>query len=181
MFEYGGAGAGASGGLTKIADTTLGAAAASFDITGIPGTYRHLLLHLGARDDTVGASWGLFMTYNGDTGANYDVSYTQGGGGASGNAFSAQTALTVATVPCTQATANTAGHAAVWLLNYAGTTFYKAMIGEDLWYQTLGTGTSYMTDQHTGLWRSTAAINRITLAPQGGNLISGSFVTLYGL
>jgi molybdenum-dependent DNA-binding transcriptional regulator ModE len=62
--------------------------------------------------------------------------------------------------------------------NYAATTFHKIVIAEGMTLQAAGQGVqlSYRT-----IWQNTAAINRINVVPGGGNLLTGSRVTLFGL
>lgn len=58
-------------GVGCIYDTTLGVGAASIDVTGIVGSYAHLLIVAYVRSDTAASATGLLTRFNGDTGANY--------------------------------------------------------------------------------------------------------------
>ena len=59
-------------------------------------------------------------------------------------------------------------------MNYSNTTTYKT---------TLGRGSNVATDVEAivGLWRNTAAITSITVAPSGGNMKTGTVLSLYGI
>lgn len=179
----GGSGGSGAGALTQINKTVLSGSAANFDITPIAGTFTHLLLVSLTRDDgAVAGSW-LNMTFNGDSGANYDReqgSFASNAGNASGNA--AQTVLTVGLSVGANATANVFAASMLIIPFYSTTVPFKAVtaIAGDL--ATLGTVGTYIAGAFQGVWRSTAAITRITIAPgNGSNFVTGSGVTLYGI
>ena len=58
--------------------------------------------------------------------------------------------------------------------NYSNTTTYKTVLLRNSMYQAEASAT-------VALWRSTAAITRITLSLASGNIKSGSTATLYGI
>jgi len=59
-------------------------------------------------------------------------------------------------------------------MNYANTTTYKTFLVR-------GANTAGNIDADVGLWRSTAAINSVTVLIGSGSLSSGSTFTLYGI
>jgi len=167
-----GAGGGGSGAVTAIADSLLTAAAASFDFASIPGTYRHLRVLLSGRLDTSGGFGSVGLTLNGDTGAHYDYAVS----GNTTDAQSGQASMLVAIMPDAGAGAGRSGGAAIDLPNYAGTALHKQVLS----LAGLHNVTYNQARQYSGLWLSTAAIARVTIAPASGNFATGSRCTLYG-
>lgn len=181
-FVNGSSGSG-SGAVTRISKTVLSGTAANFDITAIPATFTHLLLVSLTRDDgAVAASW-LNMTFNADGGANYDreqATFAANTANASGN--SGQTVLTVGLSVGANATANVFAASMLLIPFYATTVPFKAVTAVSGDLATLGTTTTYTAGAFQGLWRSTAAINEITVAPGNGtHFVAGSGLTLYGI
>lgn len=165
----------------KIADSTAGSAVATFDFTSIPSHYAHLFFIAYLRGDTAAGLANLAVRFNNDSGANYDAML-----------FNIRDVATLATVGAAAATsavcgafqagtapANSFGPCQIWVPHYANAVNHKTV---DVRYGMKLTTAS--TGQYTGggqaSWRSTAAINRVTLLPSAGNFDTGSRVTLYG-
>lgn len=169
-------------GYSKLAESILGGATASVVFSSIPTTYRNLQLRIVCRSDTAAVSTNLRMRFNGDTTANYD--YQEGFGQQStAGAVEVLAASGMDLREMTGANAAIAGHPGVFTIDipwYGGTTFVKLLTGLSSWSQ--GNSTGHMiTRKFMGKWRSTAAINSITLLPVAGNFIAGSSFALYGL
>jgi len=83
--------------------------------------------------------------------------------------------------PGNNAVANDRGSMEVNVLDYANTTGLKSAHATG--YARLSTSSTGLRTWHSGgTWRSTAAINQITILPlTGTNFKSGSRATLYGL
>jgi hypothetical protein len=155
---------------TPIATTTLGSAQATVTFSSISGSYTDLVLVESPIFST--GSQSLLRVGNGsvDTGANYSSTNL------SGNGSSAQSARytgldSIGTTPGT--TQSTAAHTVIRnIQNYSNTTTFKTVLqrvsGDSVWAL-------------VGLWRSTAAINIITLTSLNGNYQTGSTFTLYGI
>lgn len=166
--------------LLKIWDTTLAADTASVDtnINGIPPQYEHLLISFYARTGQAFALTAVEVTFNGDTGANYDEQrIIASGGSVSAGTAVGQTVIAVH-VPGSTATANVYAAAQMLVIGYAQTTTHKAICTQ--------TGaaepTLDITRYYASRWRNTAAINRVRFAGGGAsNLIAGSRFTIYGL
>lgn len=169
-------------GIGSISDTTLGAPAASVDITSIVGTYAHLFVVIYSRCSIVGTVEYVSSRFNGDTAANYDFQLLQGSAAVVSAAEQfAQTSATVGLMPGSTAGANLFGLSIGFIPHYAGTSNNKAVIGLSA-TKNGTTGGSMVVDLAGGSWRSNAAINRITLFPQSGsNFATGTRVTLYGM
>ncbi len=170
-----------SKGVGAIYNTTLGAGAATIDITGIVNTYAHLLLIVQAKSDTAALSTTLSARFNGDTSLTYHSQRIRGS--AAVTSASENLAANLAVVgQIGAATASPAiGVASLLIPNYADGTVTKAWLGESFSATNNTTGTLYR-DTSGGYWAaSTAAINRITLLPAAGNFAAGARVTLYAM
>jgi hypothetical protein len=171
---------GGSGALTLIKTTILTVAAATFEFASIPQTYTDLVLVLDARTSAGAGNAGPSITFNSDTGANYDnlVMYLNSGNANSSVGFG-QNAVLCGNVAQADATANYPGISEYIIHNYAGTVFYKA--GNSAsglnWGGTAGTS---ILEASNFIWKSTAAITEITVAAVNGNFIAGSRCSLYG-
>lgn len=153
-----------------IATTTLGSAQASVDLTSIPSTYTDLVLVLnGKYASTADASPAL--RFNSDTSSNYSETGLDGNGtSASSFRDSNMTFMPAGSMSADQSTS------IFNIMNYSNTTTYKTVISR-------GNTSTYRVRAYAGIWRSTSAINSITiLANAGGiNFASGSTFTLYGI
>lgn len=162
----------------SIYDTTLGGAAASIDVTGIVAAYAHLMVTIYARGDTAATNVAVLMRLNGDTAANYDFQLLQGNAaaGSAAEVFAA-TAGSVALCPAATAGANLFNSAQVFIPHYAGSTNNKQYVSISGVKTATTTGTMFV-HVYGGSWRSNAAVNRITLLPNGGNFAAGTRVTI---
>lgn len=172
------------GDYTQLAEVVVGGGgAASIDLPNIPATYRSLVLEIYGRCDRAAQNFDqLAMRFNADANNNYDYlvsgHYTTSHVSLSGQA--AAFAL-VSYIPGAAAPANRAASVRIIIPRYADTTF-------DHLYYLLGmeihgtTGTNVIGQFGGGNWRSTAAINQITLTTENGaNFLGGSVATLYGI
>lgn len=158
---------------------TLAAPAATITFSSIPQTYRHLRLVLEGRLTTA-ASAALAVRFNGDTGANYDLSRISGASASVSHTGSAAiTSGQVGILPNSGSPAGAALGGEVQVLNYAGTTF-KKRANFQLLLPTESTGDTVYIGGFA--WRSTAAITSITvLTTNGDTLAAGSHASLYGM
>ena len=168
--------------MTLIASAVLGADAASFSFTSIPGTYNHLVLRFVLRQTAAGVSnRQLHLRFNNDSSSIYDTQQLVGNNSsASAAAFSAASVAILGYTPAATATANYASAGVIEIPGYALTTFFKhgtCQTGQD----TNGAAANFRSDATSFVWRSTAAITRIDLLPQSDNFLAGSAVYLYGV
>lgn len=183
LQELGAAGAPTGGNLFRVYDSVLGADTANFDITSIPGGYKHLLLLLQARATGAVVAALVEARFNNDSSANYDYEY--GGAFGPSNTITAngaaQTFLSIGDCPGASATAGYAATIRSEITNYAGTTFDKTAASQSSLAQSTAAAGIYV-EVITGHWRTTAtAITRITIFPSSGNFKAGSRCTLYAL
>lgn len=179
----GGTSSSSGGAMALISSTLLSGAAANIDITGIAGTYNHLLLTFQVRADGASATVNSVFRLNGDSGANYDRAVI-GAFGANPTfaPAAAQTSLYVADFVANSAAAGTVTVGQILIPFYAKTTFNKTIaVAATGIFGVLGTTTTYELFQTSGMWRSTAAVTQVTLAPASGNFMAGSGLTVHGI
>lgn len=153
-----------------IATTTLGSAAASVTFSSIPSTYTDLVLVLSGKYASTSDS-SPSLQFNSDTSANYSETGLNGNGStASSFRESNVSAMVAGSMSADQSTT------IFNIMNYSNTTTYKTVISR-------GNNTTYRVRAYVGLWRSTAAINSITLLANasGINFDIGTTVSLYGI
>ena len=155
--------------MVAIQTQTLGSTTYAVTFNSIPATYTDLMLVISS---TLSATDGgnLVQVGNGsvDTGTNYSFTQVYGTGSAAGsNRGTSTTSMQLGRTSSTQSTS------ILQFMNYANTTTYKTALGR-------GNDGSF-TIANVGLWRSTAAINTITITNESGNFLAGSTFTLYGI
>ena len=157
-----------------IATTTLGSAASSIIFSSIPSTYTDLRLVLVA-GGTPSASGACEIRFNSDTATNYSQTYITGtGSAASSSRFTSRSFIFLAVYDVLYTTPQllTAD-----IFGYAGSTYKTCLTTQNA--DLNGSGDVSAT---VGLWRSTAAINRIDLITDAGvSFTTGTTATLYGI
>jgi len=154
-----------------IATTTIGVATASISFSSIAATYTDLKVVLVALTSG-GANR---IRFNSDSGTNYSrVKITGDGTSATSTQSTSATSISfgananpVLTIPYL----NT-----VDVFSYAGSTNKTV-----LWDQELDLNGSGEISKGVGLWRNTSAITAIELTNSGGNFLTGTTATLYGI
>lgn len=152
--------------------TVSGTTTQSVTFSSIPATYTDLVLVHSVKTDT--SDTDVVMQFNGDTGSNYSNTFLSGTGttAVSGRVTN-QTFLYCDSYGAALTTNYNA--AIIHINNYSNTTTNKTMLSRS---NNAGLG----VDAIVGLWRSTAAINSITLDLLGTRIISaGSTFSLYGI
>lgn len=153
---------------TPIATTTLGSSAATITFSSIPSTYTDLVMIFRGNNDA-SANRAGYIRFNSDSGTNYSYTLVQGDGSSAGSGRDSNIAQSFfANVLGDNTTAITQ------VMNYANTTTNKTFLSR-------GSSSSTVVQAIVGLWRSTAAINTITLSLNASNYASGTTVTLYGV
>ena len=165
-----------------LGDVKMTSAQASVSFTSIPNTYASLVVVYQVRGDTAGVSnTGIRVTFNNDSGSNYNGQFV---GGNNTTAYAAiQTAAAfgyLGEMPAATATSGYSSSGTIEIPNYMGTAFFKnAMFATTR--DTNGAGANMVAYRGHIVWKSTTAISRIDLFPQYGNFLTGSRVTLYGI
>ncbi len=151
--------------------TVTGSSAASVTFSSIPQGYTDLQIVMSAAPSSGGNNF-LVQVGNGsvDTGSNYSQTFVSGTGSVANsnrttNATFMQAYINAATTNQSTIIAS--------VQNYSNTTTYKSIL-----IRANGSGE---TTASVGTWRSTSAINTITITAQTNNFAVGSTFTIYGL
>ena len=160
---------------------------ATITFAGIPQGYKHLQIRAIARStssvagSTVSYGASGFMTFNGDSAANYAVHYIEGNGStASANAIPNFNYLLISDLggPYATSTAGIFSASVIDILDYSNTSKNKTLRvlnGQDR------NGYGRMMFQ-SGLWVNTAAISSISVTiSDSANFAQHSQFTLYGV
>ena len=150
-----------------IATTTLGSAAAAYSFTSISSAYTDLVLIFNGSITSGFDS--IAVTANGDTGTNYSRTVLSGNGSTASSFNSANAASMQIAVMGTENS-----NSIFQINNYSNTTTFKTFLARS-------NASANATRASVGLWRSTAAINRIDLTAGSSTFIAGSTFTLYGI
>jgi len=153
-----------------IATTTLGATATSFSFSSISSAYTDLRLVIVPEATSSGGT--VRFRYNSDTGTNYAFTRLSGNGSLVTSTTGADEA-NIATSG-TSISAQKPALVTLDLFSYAGSTFKTALI-------TVANAQNNRIDKNIGLWRSTAAINSITVLLSSQSFEIGTTATLYGI
>ncbi len=151
-----------------IASTTLGSAASSITLSSIPATFTDLRLVVVASASVSGSNVNLRV--NGDTATNYSATQLEGsfatGSTRQSNFAQINGYWQVGT------DANVSTYIADFM-SYANTNVNKTVLYSG--------GNGGEVFRVVGLWRSTSAINSVTILISGGNFNSGATASLYGI
>jgi hypothetical protein len=159
--------------MRPIAETILGAPAASITLSSIAADWSTLWLSANLRSVVAAFSDGMRLRYNGDTGANYDYQ----GLTTTTESFGA-TSLYLGNLPGASSVSGNRSSLFLVIPNYVGTTAHKAAHAMSGATNISG----HTNDTISTVWRSTAAITSIQLfTNSGSNLDTGSRVTLMGV
>jgi hypothetical protein len=157
---------------TPIQSITTSGSVTSVTFSSIPSTYTDLVL-IGNTKFSGNRTF-LNMRVNGDTATNYSYTGVWGNGTTAGSDLTSSYNYGEMGVISDQWQTNT-----LHLLNYANTTTYKIWLARG---NSLGSTASQDLNAYVNLWRSTAAINSIYLAPANGlSITDGTMFTLYGI
>ena len=168
-------------GMAKLFDSTLGVAAANIDTGagGISTAYDALVIFIIAQTSDAAATSTISVTFNNDSGANYDRVSVQGAGGApTGSGAVAQTALLMIAHGSAGSTSYPSVHQ-ISIPGYAQTTFWK--LGMHLDARGDATVGNNIAQMESVGYRSTTAISRMAVAAFGAaNLNAGSRLLIFG-
>jgi hypothetical protein len=161
--------------------TVGGGGAASVTFSSIAADWTHLQLRIISRDNRAAWQSSVNLQFNSDSSAVYAQHFLIGNGASAsaGNDIN-QTQMVIARTYGASASANTFGASVTDILDYANTNKFKTLrtlSGAEansnnadgfLWY-------------NSGLWRSTDAVTRIDLTPNGTLWSEYSQFALYGI
>ena len=169
-----------NGAMYLISEVVTSGSQSTVTFSGIPASYRELILRVRGRGTAASVDVGVTCQFNGDSGPNYDSGYMQSSGAAvTSGETSAQTAMTLGFICAANAPANNEGGLTSTIFDYRGTTFNKCV--SSVGAEALGTsGAVFFNTVYAGNWRSTAAIGTATIGLAAGAFVNGSVVSLYG-
>jgi hypothetical protein len=149
--------------------------------SSIPNYFKHIHIKISAQSSDTTAVNGLdtlTMRFNNDSSANYNWNsfYAMQGAGVSTAGGTASTNAQVAELFNNHFTTPGVGVATIDIYNYANTTFRKVFTSHS---GATDAGAAGITQNYSGGWNSTAAINRVTFVVGSGNLVAGSRLTMY--
>ena len=163
--------------FTKIASVSVGSGGSStIDFSSIPTTYTDLCLVASLRGNNGGVYETPQIRFNGLT-TNLSTRRIISDGSSSPQAATYYPSNIYVVAPSSGATASTFGNLNFYIPNYTGST-NKSLSTDSV---TENNATEAETNMGAGLWASTAAINQITLVPQGSLFVQFSTATLYGI
>lgn len=158
--------------------TVTGATAASIDFTSIPSTYTDLVVNFSTRDNGGGTFNNIQITFNGSTSGYSDRLLYGTGSSALSAANTSGSSILLTYSTQAGATASTFSNGNLYIPNYKGSQ-NKSVSIDDV---TENNATSAIAALTAGLWSNSAAINRVTLTPNGGqSFVQYSSAYLYGI
>jgi hypothetical protein len=166
--------------LIPIQTYTLTSTATSVTFSGIPQNYTDLKLVISARVSNSATQGILDIQFNGSS-ANFDLRYL---GQSNTSVVSYTRASGFGTnmagyYPAANSTASTFGNVELYFPNYSSTTASKSVFIDAVMENNSSTIQNGLV---SGLWSQNSAITSLTFSETtGGNLVSGSTFTLYGV
>jgi hypothetical protein len=159
---------------TPIATQTLSSTATTVTFSSISSAYTDLVVVVSGQVASAGIV--LKIQFNSDTASNYSMTELYGTGSSAASARrTSQTAIETSYNLVNFDNGNI-GNALINVMNYSNATTYKTVLA-----RTNSPSATYPgTVATVGLWRSTAAINSMTLFA-AANFSIGSTFSLYGL
>ena len=154
---------------TPIATTTLGSNQNAVTFSSISGSYTDLIMVINGYNTAGGYYYLRVGNGSVDTGNNYSRTRLAGDGS---TAYSDRQTNTSYVQLSIGTSAN--GNTIINLNNYANTSTYKTILSR--YNFTTGEAAAVV-----GLWRSTSAINTVSVIGGGGDWVAGSTFTLYGI
>ena len=159
---------------TPIATTTGTGSATSITFSSIPSTYTDLILVFNEGPASGGGDR-LLAWVNGDnSGTNYSATSLVGNGSAASSARTNNYAKWYLDFGAMTQPSDNNNTYIIHFQNYANTTTYKTILGRF-------NMASAFVSTIVGLWRSTSAINSITISGNTSNISTSSTFTLYGI
>lgn len=155
---------------SQIATQTLGSATSSVTFSSIPSTYTDLVI-IANGGITTGPD-DVKIRLNGDSGSNYSSTLLRGSGSAVlSYRVSNQTEMFYASY---FGSGSGSSVGIINIQNYSNSTTYKTVLCR-------GNSAADFVNAAVSLWRSTSAVNSVTLIGGGSTFISGSTFSLYGI
>ena len=164
------------GDYESIQTYTLTSSQTTITFNSIPSTYKHLQIRCIAKSTSTASQGDL--TFNSDTGNNYAWHQLYGNGSSAFADNSINRANIVgAAALVASSVSNVFSASVIDILDYADTNKFKTvrhLVGQD----ENGSG---IISFNSGLWRSTAAVNTVTITARTNSIAQYSSFALYGI
>lgn len=170
-------GAGGAAGSYELISTAYGTGSSgTVSFTSIASTYKHLQLRVASK--STGGQVDLKLQFNADTGNNYGFHELRGNGSTVASSYggSGIPAIELTAAMSVSTTANAHGVAIIDIADYASVSKNKTIRsfhGQK--------DTNQLIVLTSGLWSSTAAINRVDIIAKTLNFDATSRFSLYGI
>jgi hypothetical protein len=155
----------------NIATTTVGTATGTVTFSSISASFTDLIVVVNGA--VTAGTVNLFFRFNNDTATNYSYTYLDGSGSVASSGRSSNNDKLIGNNFGYFTTSFNANYI-IQIQNYSNTTTNKTCLTRS---NAADNGVSAVV----GLWRNTAAINRIDLFTSSSTFVSGSTFTLYGI
>ena len=176
-----GGGDGAGGAWNLIAETILGAPAATVTFAAIPGTYRILALMAQVRTDEAQEISNYAWRANADGGNNYDVSHVDFDTNTAYGPVLAQASARISLIEGAAARADCFSNVVTYWHGYALADREKQALSDGGLMGNRNVVADLKRTASYGAWRSPAAITSLTYIPGGNNFVAGCYFALYGI
>lgn len=163
---------------TALATVTLREDSLDLVFSGIPNTYKDLILISKVRSTRASADSDLFVQFNGDTGSNYSYirMLARSSGVNSAVNINGTNYLDLGQVPGASSGSGEFAFSNCEILDYASTSKHKSTIT-----RTSSAGTTDVVGAHAGRWSNASnAISSIRIFTNLGSITAGSIFSLYG-
>lgn len=163
---------------TAIATVTLQAATPTVTFSGIPNTYRDLILVSKIRSSRPSSDSDLFIQFNGDTSSNYTYVRMLGRSSGANSAanINGTDKIDLGQVPGASATSEEFALTMCEILDYSSTDKHKSVIT-----RANAPGSTSVVGRHAGRWANSAnAISSIKIYSNLGSLVESSTFALFG-
>jgi hypothetical protein len=155
-----------------IATYTATGTISNYTFSSIPSTYTDLKLVISPFIST--GIDDVRIRFNGDTATNYSAVLVRGSGSATVTALDNNATYIGWLDYANSSTTTDMSLSIIDIMSYTNTSVYKTVLSKH------GLPAAFVTAT-VGLWRSTAAINSITIIGGAASITSGSTFTLYGI
>jgi hypothetical protein len=163
---------------SPIATQTLSSTSSLVTFSSIPSTYTDLKIVIQITSSSTYLNTNLFFnTDNGLSGTSYSYAFLYGNGSAASTGANInQSYITIGSI--SNSTSTTIPNICIVdIFNYANTSTYKSVLA----LNALDKNGSGDSSEFSGLWRSTAAIDTVKIAPAASTFAAGSKFTLWGI
>jgi hypothetical protein len=174
IVDIPGGGGGGGGGLTLIDEIEVTSPLTTITFSGIPATYKDLRVTGQVRTTASGAQ-NVLVRFNNDSGGS---SYSHSRSNRFGNEFwDSRSFMEAGSALGTATAADNFGMFSTDIIGYSSSSRHKGLIGQDFASADFGP----YTNIYGGMWRGTAAIDRLDFTLSGGDFAVGTIIRLWGL